>query len=320
VIKKRPIDISTISPRNLLPALDSVRGCWKATTMLWMHAMGVPVLSGVIVPDWSEKSARAVRNYSRKHGVSELLLRIDRPRQRWTARRGGYLVPGSGAGEAVKEVTREGMIAMFLEPASPYCNLYALGALALPDDGKMVVEVVGSGFDASDILRSDLEPHERFEVALPPRHRFPAAKDHQVNRTFLISSAAYRESVARRLAKVGARLENPAFPDKLLNSPLVKREELISKARRYLRESGQDSLLRHETTYTPIPLSYFSRFLRGVRNLLDQLAAYGIHLDATSISSCIIRDRRLIFWDFFPAKRADTAVLASNLRDDNDHR
>jgi hypothetical protein len=283
--------------------------------MLWMHAMGIPVLSGVIVPKWSEESARAIHDFCHKKELSELLLRIDKPRQRWTARRGGYLLPISEAKAAVRELTREGMIAMFLEPASPYCNRYALGALAIPDDGKIVVEVVGPGFDASDILRSDLQPHERFEVPLSPSgYRAQTLESRRGHRTYLISSAAYRESVARRLAKIGARLESPAFPDTVLNSPKVDRSELVSKARKYLDASRQDSLLRHRTAYKPIPSMYFSRFVRGVHNLLDSLAVYGIHLGATSISSSVIYDGRLIFWDFFPAKRTDASALVPNVR------
>jgi hypothetical protein len=309
--EKRPINIGTIGPRNLLPALEAVRGCWKATTMLWMHAMGVPVLPGIIVPIWSDESERALRRFSRKNRFSRVLLRIDKPGQRWTARRGGYLLPVSEVEKTVSELSREGMIAVLLEPAGPYSNRYALSALALPDEREIVVEVVGPGFDASDILRNDLQPHERFELPLATlAHRAPSLTSNDCHRTYLVGSAVYRKSVAERLAKIGARLESPAFPDEVLNSPRVDRDKLISTATKYLDESGQRCLLRHLTAYKPIPPVYFSRFVQAVNSLLNGLASYGIHLGATSISSSIIYDRRLIFWDFFPAKRLDTTVLA----------
>ncbi|HEV2491894.1 MAG TPA: hypothetical protein VG204_02355 [Terriglobia bacterium] len=313
-MKKHSIEISKITLSNLLSGLDAVRGCWKATTMLWMHAMGLPVLSGIIVPNWSEEAATLVAGFSRRNKFSDLLLRIDKPGQRWTARRGGYLLPVSEAQKTSKELTRERMIAIFLEPASPYSNHYALGALVIPDEAKIVVEVVGAGFDASDILRSDLQPHERFEIPLPAEgNRKTSLANRAWDRTYLIGSAAYRESVAQRLAKIGARLENPAFPDRVFNSASVSRKELISRAMAYLKDSGQRLLLRHSTDYEPITPSYFGRFVRGLYSLMSGLASYGIHLGATSVSSSVIYDRKLVFWDFFPAKRMDTSTLASKV-------
>ncbi len=227
---KKPILIASVNTDNLLPALDAVRGCWKATTMLWMHAMGVPVLSGVVVPEWSSQAENAVRNFCRRKRVSKLLLRIDKRGQRWTRRRGGYVLPMSKIRATVNELSREGMITILLEPASPYSNYSALGAVTVPNEGRIVIEAVGPGFDASDILRSDLEPHERFEARLPTlEHGLNALKGRGWKRTYLVDSATYRRSVERRLAKIGARLESPPFPDAVLHSPRADRKELIRK-------------------------------------------------------------------------------------------
>src|SRR6266567_3693722 len=254
---KKPILIASVNTDNLLPALDAVRGCWKATTMLWMHAMGVPVLSGVVVPEWSSQAENAVRNFCRRKRVSKLLLRIDKRGQRWTRRRGGYVLPMSKIRATVNELSREGMITILLEPASPYSNYSALGAVTVPNEGRIVIEAVGPGFDASDILRSDLEPHERFEARLPTlEHGLNALKGRGWKRTYLVDSATYRRSVERRLAKIGARLESPPFPDAVLHSPRADRKELIRKATEFLGGSGQKLLLKHRLSYTPIPESH----------------------------------------------------------------
>src|ERR1700688_589587 len=162
---KLPLDIARVDRSNLLPALESVRGCLKTTSMLWMHALGLPVLQGIVVSDWSDDSALTVKRFCRRGHLTMLLLRIDKPHERWTRRRGGYLVPLKDVGESVTELKRHGMIAALLEPASPYADQYSLAGVTAPVDGKMTVEIVGPGFDASDILRGDLPAQERWEVS-----------------------------------------------------------------------------------------------------------------------------------------------------------
>lgn len=309
-MKKEPIEIASVSAENLLPALDIVRGCWKATTILWLQAMRLPVLSGVIIPEWSAQAVALVRRFCRQNRFSELLLRIDKPGERWTRRRGGYIVPLSKVRESVNELSREGMITILLEPASPYSNYCALGAVTLPDEEKMAIEVVGPGFDASDILRSDLQPHERYEVPLAPHgYHLNLSEARRFRRTYLVNSTVYQKSLEQRLAKIGARLDNPAFPDAALHSPKAGRRELIRRATKFLDESHQDLLLKHQTTYTPLSKTYLLRFVSRVGYLLDCLASYGIHLGATSISASLVSDRRLVFWDFFPARKQDTTAL-----------
>ena len=37
-----PLEIATVSRSHLLSALESVRGCLKTTSMLWMHTLDFP--------------------------------------------------------------------------------------------------------------------------------------------------------------------------------------------------------------------------------------------------------------------------------------
>jgi hypothetical protein len=278
--------------------------------MLWLRAMGLPVLSGVVIPEWSAEAAALIRGFCRQNAFSDLLLRIDKPGQRWTTRRGGYIVSAHNARRVVDQLSKEGMIAILLEPASPYMDHYSLGALAIPDEGKIVLEVVGPGFDASDILRSDLQPHERFEVVLPPNRQRPNSTGGlDIERTFLIDSLSYEKTLEQRLAKIGARLEDPAYPDTRLDSPQADRKRLIDHALKFLAKNRENLLLKNMHAYKAIPQGYVVRFSRAVLKLLDGLAAYGIHLGTTSISASFIDQRRLVFWDFFPAKMRHTTGL-----------
>jgi len=180
-----PLEIAAVDRRNLIPALDAVRGCLKTASMLWMQSLGLPVLSGVVISDWSKSSAVAVHKFSHKGRFSELLLRIDKRHDRWTRRRGGYLVTLTQVPATVKELHREGFMAVLLEPASPYDDQYSLAGVTVPEQEKLIVEVVGPGFDASDILRSDLQPHERWEVTIGLTGPTNSSRLISVSRAFL---------------------------------------------------------------------------------------------------------------------------------------
>jgi len=204
------LETSGVTRENLGSALSMVEGCWKSSSLLWMQANGFPVLPGLILGGWTQASQEAVDGFCRGRNVSGLLVRIEKPGQRWTRRRGGYIISADRARELVEELRREGMIALLLEPASPYMDLFSLTSVSDLDTGKVEAEVVGHGFDASDILRGDITPHERFEISFDPgRAQSKLSTKFRAKRTFIIKPETYRASVQRRLIKIGARLRSP---------------------------------------------------------------------------------------------------------------
>src|SRR6266851_3410555 len=158
----RPIFIETprVVRSDLADLLDIFSGCWKCSSLLWMQLNGFPVLPGLILNRWDQETEASISRFSRERNFSELLVRIEKPGQRWTRRRGGYTIPLKGVQNLVQGLAREGMIAILLEPASPYSDFFSLTCVCDVDSGKVDIEVVGAGFDASDILRSDITPHE----------------------------------------------------------------------------------------------------------------------------------------------------------------
>jgi hypothetical protein len=265
-----------------------------------MHALSLPVLSGIVVSDWSKASANAVLRFSRRGRFSKLLLRIDKRHERWTRRRGGYLLTLAELPTTIEELRLEGMVAALLEPASPYADQYSLAGVTIPDEEKILVEIVGPGFDASDILRADIPPHERWEASsrLSTLHRINS-----------VSKGEYTNSVQKRLAKIGARLKNPAFPDAVPQGSVRDSDHLVSDAISFLKASHQTALLKHAGNYVPIPEQHVMSFARDVRKLLSGLSAYGIHLGPSSFAASVIPKRGLIFWDFFPARKQEVASL-----------
>jgi len=309
LISGLPLETAAVTRANLFSALEPVRGCLKATSMLWMQAFGVPILSGVMVRNWSKVSAAAVGRFCRQGRYSELLLRIDKPYERWARRRGGFLVPISRIAATVKELQREGRIAMLLEPVSPYVDQYSLAGVTQPEQRNMIVEVVGPGFDASDILRGDIPAHERWELnlGLTVRSQTPGG-GLEGKRVYLTTAEKYGESVQTRLAKIGAATRNPAFPDVVLQADNSK-SALVEAGISFLKATRQRILLKHAGAYEAIPAKHLMSFVRNVERLLSGLAACGIHLGSSSFAAGVLPRRGLVFWDFFPARRQEAALL-----------
>jgi hypothetical protein len=305
-ISNLPLEIRAVSTDNLLSSLEAVRGCLKTTSMLWMRALALPVLSGVVISDWSKASATTVRRFSNRGRFSSLLLRIDKRNQRWTRRRGGYVLALADVPTTVKALQREGMIAVLLEPVSPYADQYSMAGVTVPDQGKLIIEIVGPGFDASDILRADVHPHERWEASLGPITPGTISTEPMAGRRIdMVTPAQYAESWRKRIAKIGARMKNPAFPESVLEDST----QLAEEATTFLKTTGQTTLLKNAESYTPIPEKHVMAFARDVRKLLSGLSAYGIHLGPSSFAASVIPKRGLVFWDFFPARKQEAASL-----------
>jgi hypothetical protein len=302
------IEISQVTEKNLICALKQVRGHLKATSMLWMHVLGAPVLRGLILADWSSASAQGFKRFCARNGFECVLLRIDKQCQRWTNRRGGYILPVEQVGRVLRELRREQTLAITLEPVSPYSDRYSFAAVVEPERSSMTIEVVGPGFDASDLLRSDTQPHQRFEVHIALRDP-SSSGNFDCRCAYVVGAEDYQATVEQRLIKIGARLRNPAFPRSVKQSSQRDEDRLRSDAIAYLTRSKQTLLLRHQDAFVPIPHKHVSRFVSGVTRVLAGLANYGIHLGPTSFSASLIGAGRLVFWDFFPARTREADAL-----------
>lgn len=306
------IETPHVGRDNLAHFLDLLPGCWKCSSLLWMQSNGFPVLPGLILNGWVRETEEAVSRFCRERNFSELLLRIEKPGQRWTRRRGGYTIPVSAAHRLVDGLAKEGMLALLLEPASPYSDLYSLTSVCDLVTSKLDIEVVGPGFDASDILRTDVLPHERFELFLGNRElKTTGPSSLQIKRLHVVGREDYQNSLQRRLVKIGARLRNPSFPDELMRGAATDPNQavLVEEAIRFLQTSGQTTILDHEE-YEPIPSRLLNIFLGEFLRLFERIRASRIHWRTLSLASSFLPQERLVIWDFFPAAEHDTTVLS----------
>jgi len=309
------IEIQRVNQENLPDFLVKLQGSWKSSSLLWMQSNWFPVLQGIILNGWEAGTERTFSRFCRERGFSELLVRIEKPGQRWTRRRGGYTIPVSDARRLVDDLAEEGFLTMLLEPASPYADIYGVASVCDLATGNVDVEVVGPGFDASDILRSDTTPHERFEVWFDLKGiRSGEAQEPQIRQLHVVQPEIYKTSVQRRLTKIGARLRNPSFPEEVLEGASNSHcEQLRQDAVEYLRKTGHTLLLDHLNAYNPIPRQLLEVFLGQLIHLFAAAETSHLPWQALSVASSFLQPERLVMWDFFSTESQDTTLL-SNVR------
>jgi hypothetical protein len=277
-----------------------------------MQSNGFPVLPGLILNGWDGETEKVVLNFCQERNFSDLLLRIEKPGQRWTRRRGGYNIPISAARGLVENLAKEGMLTLLLEPVSPYSDLYSLTSACDLTTGKVDLELVGPGFDASDILRSDTAPHERFEISVAiAKSRLSEPQQPTIRPVHLITPEAYQASTQRRLAKIGARLRNPSFPEEELQAAGLSSSELAKEGMQYLQRTGQTRLLDHLTTYEPIPSTLLDAFLNQLLRLIRTAVGAEVPWKTVSVAGSFLESSRLVMWDFFVPGDQDTSILAA---------
>jgi hypothetical protein len=305
------IETPRIGRGNLVDSLGVLLGCWKCSSMLWMQANGFPVLPGLILNGWEREIEAKLSRFCQENDFSELLVRIEKPGQRWTRRRGGYTIPVDKVRSQVEELASEGMITILLEPASPYLDEFSLTSVCDLETGRLDVEVVGPGFDASDILRADILPHERFEVFLGKQgEKITALPRLQIKRSHVVGPEDYKASVQERLVKIGARLRNVSFPDEVMSAVAGPDQAvLIQEATHFLQTSGQTTMLDHQE-YEPIPSRLLNTFLGEFLRLFERIRASKIQWKLLSVASSFLPQDRLVIWDFFSPGEHDTTVLS----------
>ena len=254
-------------------AVDEFRDRPKILSWLVLRAAGLPTPRGIIVTRWNRETAQDVADYIEDIGANSLLLRSDAAAETGRAPRGGYLVTLSDLAREGPDLVSMGRTLFLLEPESPFDDVYS--ATLEPDAHwhDWAVEVVGAGFDASDLKRGDVTPHERITISV--------TSEHVLARTREIATDAVQATVREiRLDKVARMLG-------------CERNAVEAE----LRRRGE-SLLADELHYRPIPEVMITAAVRSaasVRLELDllQLRDRGISISLSFLGECA----RLTFWD-----------------------
>jgi hypothetical protein len=146
-------------PNEPESALRGLQGYWKLWSACLFQSVSLPTLRGMILTRVYHDLENEVHRFLRNVGATSALIRHDRHVERPPYPRGGFVVPKSLLYEVLVFFFRQNRIVAVYEPANPLLNSYNLNLL-FESATDVWVEVLGPGFDASDLQRGDLTPHE----------------------------------------------------------------------------------------------------------------------------------------------------------------
>jgi len=283
---------------DLANILADLEGYAKTESIVHLMMESIPTLEGLVLTTWDEHVEQFVRGYVNERGWPGTLLRHDRRLEVWPYPEGGFVVNAKDIARVVQSYLADGRIVLLLEPYSPYDNGYNVSLLFNPDD-TIVLEVAGPGFDASDLQRGRISPHEILRTdkrALRDWNTNSTGKVRDYFQTLsVIDPADYDRSVTSRLEKVAQKLNNRG---EIFGMRPSKRKVSTAKVQQLLLTGGFDMLDRHKQKYTPIPsskLEILVPFLLKIPSHLSRRWAY--EQPYVVASSFVQKGSRLVFWD-----------------------
>jgi hypothetical protein len=191
---------------DLDQALTGLRGFWKFWSACLLTTFGLPTLQGIIFTARYPTIRRDINRFFRESGFAEVLIRHDKRPEEPPYPRGGFLVGESLVQDTVDFFFSLGRIVAVYEKADPLLNHYNINLL-FETFNNVSAEILGPGFDASDLQRGDLSPHETYEITVSPKGTLADMK--LVRR---VNHLEYKESVALRKDKVRNKLASAPAP------------------------------------------------------------------------------------------------------------
>jgi hypothetical protein len=290
------VDETTTDLDKIIVDLD---GYWKFQSILYLKKIGLPVLDGVIVTRWTDSAHKALTGFCENRRWDALLLRHDKKPESPPYPMGGYLVTLKDIRTEALKYFGLGRILFLLEPCCSFDNSYNINTL-FEDDLSIIQEIVGPGFDASDLQRGHMIPHEKIQIhSLDPRTRMPLSQssfEQIVKRTICVNNLSYENSVRQRYAKIAKRLKE--LGKITFGERGTSEDDLIRLARAYLQTNGHQMLLMNEKSYKPIPIHRLYEVYSYIHNLPEELRPYVNNgLPFVVSSSYVNEGKKLNFWD-----------------------
>lgn|GEM_PF-3545632 len=277
-------------PDDLKAALTDLRGFWKLWSMCVLSICGLPTLSGAIITRGYPGLLNDLHILLEEMGSKVSLIRHDKRPEAPPHPRGGFLVGQSLLHEVVGFFFALDRIVAVHEKADPLLNMHNMNLL-FESIGEVLVEVIGPGFDASDLQRGDLSPHEVFSVNLSANEAIS-----KVTLVRRIDQISYGESVRCRKAKITKNLNSS--PTRDLARKIREDLGIPSDLEAYLEDI--DSPLCHFQNYQPLPESLLHDTVAKVMKS-HILARYselsGAKFPINISTSVINRGGRQVFWD-----------------------
>jgi hypothetical protein len=292
------LNVSAVRPALTLSALTSgelreqalTNRFQKWATLALLRYLGLPTLDATFVPAHcgATEVHRQLVRFAEFLDVDQLMLRSDGGLEVAAYHRGGNTIPLAKAVEIAIELSDQGRAVIAMEPTNRFANRIVIGMVA-SRDGEFSFEILGPGYDASDLARGGVPPqwwvrgrtaawteYEEIDCARLEMHRDGTS-----------------ESDRRRM-----RLENVAAY--MITGASTDRPWTVVDAEQWLKTNGYTALWSEQACRLSCPT---------VRKWFDDLFLIASFYErestwrVLSTSACRLDTGRFVYWDVVEGTR-----------------
>jgi hypothetical protein len=258
---------------HVFRAINDLKGYWKLWSACLLQSASLPTPHGLILTRDYDSLDTDVRQFLRAIGARSGLIRHDRQREAPPYPRGGFLVSEARLLTTLRSFFSEGRIVAVYEPFNRLENGYNLNLL-FRSPQEILVEIAGPGFDASNLQRGDVTPHEVLQIQTDA-----AGNIRGLTIAHRTTDEEYRQSVRDRITKFQelSKIRQSARRDRLLCANLLRTETYSAVPRSLLADS--------------ISAVYRARFIDQFFQLT------GVSFPLNISVSYVDGGKRQIFWD-----------------------
>lgn len=257
--------------------------------MCILRLLGLPTLDAALIEPSLPiaKCSERLRSFAKSLDLTRVLIRIENPYFRFTSRRGGDSTSVARAEHTMQQLHREGFAVIVMEPTNRFTNRLSMNS-CLSRGGSMVIELLGPGFDVSDLNRGDVTPQFQASWRNIDWHRYdkPLWNDFTIQENYLHDNNRIRQ----RLRKLAPHV---------LGKPVDELEDdKILRVQEWLVEQGYSDLFNCEV----LSLKSAARVLTAHFEELFLLGSYLFSKDripdeSVCISASDLGGDKFVYWD-----------------------
>ena len=231
----------------------------KVKTYQLLSKLGCPVLKSVLLTDSKELSHSSIFEIRHHLQSTQSTLRFQYVNPNSKPIRGGNLINLDL--KSLNKFRSDEYQLWFMSPLDRLENNYAINVAYRKNFDQIIYEIVGHGFDASDLNRGDLNPHEIIYLNPPHDRGYYGYITYRI-KVDIINQAEYLESINNRIAK------------------LSRMGIVVNKS-------------RFCSNFKPLTLSLLERIDKYTKRVFE----YFDYAEDVNISMSITSSNKIIFWD-----------------------
>lgn len=258
----------------------------KWNSLCLLKLLKLPHLDSAFIPPKSSKSCikRVMTIFRERLNTETMLIRSDAGIETKDYFRGGNTFPIDEAINLSFALSSQNRAVLLMEPTDRFCNRLSVNAM-LGIDGTFCLEILGPGYDVSDLNRGGILPQYTIVCAGISWRRYERLRAFEMRpRKVTLMHDESRRS--RRLTNIGRTM--------LPSHALSKNGEPAIDAELWLKTNGYLDLWR-PWEFSPSSRQVQSWFEAAylVANRMSKTVSW----KSLSISGSELADRRFIYWD-----------------------